>query len=55
MVVDVMYKHFIDAVWIENVPRGTPGRKMLDDHFVLHNTCSRDELGVVWRLEAVYR
>lgn len=45
-VVDLMHERFADAEWIANVPRGTPGKKVLGDHFVLDNTRSREELGV---------
>ncbi|KAK4937917.1 hypothetical protein LTR10_021558 [Elasticomyces elasticus] len=48
MVIDVMYDQFGDSEWIKNVPRGTPGKKMVGDHFVLDNTRSREELGVVF-------
>ncbi|KAJ9659235.1 hypothetical protein H2198_003239 [Neophaeococcomyces mojaviensis] len=48
-VVDLMHEHFADSEWIQNVPKGTPGQKVLGDHFVLDNTRSREHLGVVYR------
>ncbi len=47
-VVDLMYQHFSDAEWLKNVPRGTPGKKVLESHFVLDNTRSREDLGVTY-------
>ena len=47
-VVDLIYENFCDAEWIKNVPRGTPGKKVLDSHFILDNTRSREDLGVVY-------
>ncbi|KEF54832.1 uncharacterized protein A1O9_09274 [Exophiala aquamarina CBS 119918] len=47
-VVDLMHEHFADSDWISNVPKGTPGKKVLKDHFVLDNTRSREELGVTY-------
>lgn len=45
-VVDIMHEEFADSDWIQNVPKGTPGKKVLSDHFVLDNTRSREHLGV---------
>jgi nucleoside-diphosphate-sugar epimerase len=47
-VVDLMHENFAGSDWIQGVPRGTPGKKVLDDHFVLDNTRSREHLGVVY-------
>jgi nucleoside-diphosphate-sugar epimerase len=47
-VVDIMHRNFPDADWISNVPKGTPGKKVIESHFVLDNTRSRGELGVVY-------
>lgn len=55
-VVDLMHETFPDSEWIHNVPKGTPGKKVLDDHFVLDNTRSREHLGVVygpWRQSVI--
>lgn len=48
-VVDLMHARFADADWIENVPRGSPGQKAFESHFVLDNRRSREELGVVYQ------
>ncbi|KAK5057514.1 hypothetical protein LTR84_011514 [Exophiala bonariae] len=48
-VVDLLHQEFSNSNWIQNVPRGTPGTKVLADHFVLDNTRSRKHLGVVYR------
>ncbi|KAG6362434.1 hypothetical protein INS49_010664 [Diaporthe citri] len=45
-VVDLLHDKFRDSDWIKNVPKGTPGKKAIGDHFVLDNTRSREELGV---------
>ena len=48
-VVDLLHEKFGDAEWISNVPRGTPGQKVLTSHFVLDSTRSREELGAEYR------
>ncbi|GAB1214051.1 hypothetical protein ATERTT37_003208 [Aspergillus terreus] len=48
-VVDLMHLHFADSDWIKNVPRGNPGKRSVGSHFVLDNSRSREELGVVYR------
>lgn len=45
-VVDLLHDRFRDSDWIKNVPKGTPGKKVIESHFVLDNTRSREELGV---------
>ena len=48
-VVDLLHSEFAGADWIGNVPRGRPGRKVLDSHFVLDNSRSREGLGVGYK------
>jgi nucleoside-diphosphate-sugar epimerase len=48
-VVDLIHEAFPDADWISNVPKGNPGQKVLDDHFILDNTRSREGLGVKYQ------
>ncbi|KKY34657.1 putative short chain dehydrogenase reductase [Diaporthe ampelina] len=45
-VVDLLHERFGDSDWIQNVPRGTPGKKAIESHFVLDNARSKKELGV---------
>ncbi|KAL4864667.1 hypothetical protein BDV12DRAFT_200905 [Aspergillus spectabilis] len=47
--VDKMFSTFGDEDWIRNVPRGAPGKKEIERHFVLDNRWSREDLGVVYR------
>lgn len=48
-VVDFMHENFATAPWISNVPRGTPGKKAIGEHFSLDNRRSREDLSVVYR------
>lgn len=45
-VVDLLHDRFKDSDWIQNVPKGTPGKKAIGPHFVFDNTRSKEELGV---------
>jgi nucleoside-diphosphate-sugar epimerase len=47
-VVDIMHENFAESDWIKNVPRGTPGQKSQENHFMLDNRRSREHLGVVY-------
>jgi nucleoside-diphosphate-sugar epimerase len=48
-VVDLLHHEFASSDWIKQVPKGTPGKKVIPDHFVLDSTRSRGHLGVVYR------
>lgn len=55
-VVDLLHEKFRDSDWIRNVPKGTPGKRAYDSHFVLDNTRSKKELGVEygdWRQSVI--
>lgn len=55
-VADLLHEEFRESDWIRNVPKGTPGKRAYDSHFVLDNTRSKKELGVEygdWRQSVI--